>query len=398
MLAQWWFEIKKKEFLKNKSKFLQAARNAEMSGDIERKVEITNAVNNLQDLSDQISLHYVSGENCLSKGIIWKIYSFWGDLNNLSDSLKSIIRQILETIIFVGGTVFFVKRFWFGLYTVPSESAEPNLLMGDRICGVKYPYLFKNPDRGDLIIIDAFDFKYSKNPLIKLYQQYIGLGLGILPGGPEAWTKRVVGLPGDRVRHVINAEGRGEIFINDKLLPEPNRNPYPVIYLKKKSGLLDKGNALFSIPIIGYILSMFLKKDTIPHNYTFDPSKPYDQQPFYNISEREIIKNPRTGEPLILLPEKANPQVDSQPEFTVPEDQIYLVGDNRHGSWDGRYWGTVPLSLVRGRVSFILWSLDSDESWWFIDLFKNPITFFTKKIRWARMFRILHPFKEIPKN
>jgi hypothetical protein len=33
-----------------------------------------------------------------------------------------------------------------------------------------------------------------------------------------------------------------------------------------------------------------------------------------------------------------------------------------------------------------LWSIDSDESWWILDLLKNPIDFW-KRVRWNRFFQ-----------
>jgi len=398
MLIQWLFDVKRKEFYKKKSAYLQAADEAKKYGEIDKAAQITRSINILQESADQLSLHYANGGNCFSKGTLWKVNSFWSKLNELDDSLKPIWKQILETIIFVGGTVFFVKRFWFANYVVPSESAEPNLLIGDRIIGIKYPYLFKDPERGDLVIFDDVFFKYSKNPLLKLYQQYIGFGLGPLPAGPESWTKRVVGLPGDKIKLSVNQAGRGEIYVNDELLPEPNRNPYPIITLSRKSGIL-KNTPLFSIPAIGGIFKSILGENENlkkMHSYTFDPDRPFNDQPFYNIDETEIVENPWTKKPLIFWPDKANPKKDSKPEFIVPEGQIFLVGDNRHGSYDGRSWGPVPISLIRGRVSFIWFSIDGTENWLIIEFLKNPITFFTKKMRWGRILRSLHPFTKIP--
>lgn len=39
----------------------------------------------------------------------------------------------------------------------------------------------------------------------------------------------------------------------------------------------------------------------------------------------------------------------------VPEGHVFLLGDNRGGSYDSRFFGTVPLEDVVGRVDVVLW-------------------------------------------
>jgi signal peptidase I len=60
--------------------------------------------------------------------------------------------------------------------------------------------------------------------------------------------------------------------------------------------------------------------------------------------------------------------------YTFKLNYYWMMGDNRHGSADSRYWGFVPEDHIVGKALFIWMSFDSEGSWF-------------SKIRWNRIFK-----------
>ena len=81
---------------------------------------------------------------------------------------------------------------------IPSESMLPTLEVNDRLIVEKVSYHFQGPNRGDIVVFQPTDQLKQQNPSLK-----------------DAFIKRVIGLPGEKVE-VINER----VYINDEPIQE----------------------------------------------------------------------------------------------------------------------------------------------------------------------------------
>jgi signal peptidase I len=78
-------------------------------------------------------------------------------------------------------------------------------------------------------------------------------------------------------------------------------------------------------------------------------------------------------------PDSYHPDLNTWGPIVVPPDSFFMMGDNRDGSYDGRYWGFLPRANVRGRPLLVYYSFDGSTY--------RPLPFFTN-IRWGRIFTV----------
>ncbi len=97
--------------------------------------------------------------------------------------------------------------------------------------------------------------------------------------------------------------------------------------------------------------------------------------PLFSWQQQFEIRGTRAGEPA------PSPTLDHWGPMVVPAGYLFMLGDNRYDSKDGRYWGFVPRENVRGRPSFVYYSYNADDS-------DRPLPFLTD-IRWGRLGTII---------
>lgn len=273
---------------------------------------------------------------------------------------KSYFQDLFESLIVIIPVVFLIKTFIFGLYQVPTGSMETTMLVGERFLADKFTPYFSNPKRGEIISFNEPTHAYSDNWLKNIYEQYISWNV-------VNFTKRVIGIPGDHVQGKIE-NGRPVIYLNGEKLDEPYLNKYPLL-ARFKNGKID--------------------------HRSYDPDKSLQDQPFYRFTAVEIARAKKyTGDHNMLYPN--TPALGHHGDKDVYDvhlgpNQYWMMGDNRQGSSDSRDWGSLDSSKVmfHGRIVFRIWSVDSDESWWIVDLLKHPIDFWSR-VRFSRFFQILH--------
>jgi signal peptidase I len=276
---------------------------------------------------------------------------------------------------------------------------ETTMLVGERFFADKLTPLFLAPKRGDIISFNDPLYQYSKNPVMRVIEHYFW--------GPSNWTKRVIGIPGDKIRGVVE-NGHPAVYVNDTKLDEPYINKYPlidilnddikVIYKRAQKEALAQMHKQHMDPqqyscIVDCIMAKYHRR------VSYDPTRPFGKQEFYNIHENQVLRDEH-NEPLLTMPGTALPSEHAQErhegnnrwnstdEFYVELDDhhYWVMGDNRLGSCDSRFWGPLDGHVIHGKILFRIWSIDSCEWLWLWDLIKHPIDFWSR-VRWNRFLQ-----------
>jgi len=146
-------------------------------------------------------------------------------MSQVSSKKKSGFLASVREFVVLLLIVFLIRTFGFGLYQVPTGSMETTMLVGERFFADKFSYIFRKPRRSEIIAMNDPTYDYSDNTFVNVFQRYVW--------GPANWTKRVIGIPGDRIRGTIE-DGKPAVYLNGKKLDEPYLNKYPLIYVWKQ--------------------------------------------------------------------------------------------------------------------------------------------------------------------
>jgi signal peptidase I len=197
--------------------------------------------------------------------------------------------------------VLVIRSFLFEPFRIPSDSMMPTLFDGDFIFVSKYSYGLRlpvsntlliptgTPQRGDVIV-----FRLPPNPKIN-------------------YIKRLVGLPGDRIR----VDENNQLYVNDKPMPQ-ERGP---VYSGPKQDMLNYADAPTAFEQLG--------------------------------DKRHLIMFAHGGV-------KAG-------EWVVPAGHYFFMGDNRNNSKDSRFQdeidapGFVPEQNLVGKAVRIWLNLDTRD-------------------------------------
>ena len=236
---------------------------------------------------------------------------------------RGVIAEWTVTIVLLlFGTTTLVQAF-----VIPTGSMEESLLIGDHLLVDKLAYAppgvisqfllpYQEVERGDIVV-----FRYP----IDLNQTFV---------------KRVVGVPGDRLRVVDK-----QLWVNGLQADEP--------YVIFKSDYIDAYRDNF-------------------------PSVPTSMQ-IYEPALRMLRENVLDG------------------ELVVPEGMYFAMGDNRDQSLDSRYWGFVPRDHIVGKPLIIYWSYDAPTSHLqdpgvSLEHLKDLALNFITKTRWRRTFKLIRAY------
>ena len=211
----------------------------------------------------------------------------WAHVQGRLPTLPQALASLLQTIV----VAMFVLTFLLQPFLIPSESMERTLLVGDFLLFNKQVYApagrisswllpYRPVQRGDIIV-----FHHSQPPML---------------------IKRVVGVPGDRLR--ISG---GHVIVNGVAINEPYAAFEPA-----------PPNPA---------------RDNFPAAIYTDPEIDPDWW-------RQMQSLTRDG------------------ELLVPQGEYFVLGDNRNHSKDSRFWGFVPRQAIIARPLVIYFSLSRPSS------------------------------------
>jgi len=239
------------------------------------------------------------------------------------------------TISIVLFLIFFVVQ----SFVIPSGSMKRTLLIGDFLFAKKFSYGIPIPHLPWLEIPLLPDFNGNGHLIEGPRPKRGDIVIFRNPETPKVhFVKRCVAVGGDEV-----------IYSDKQLYLRPHEGDNFIKANFAPSQIVNLGGALWV-------------KDPYINKYPGISYAPQgDMNTFNELMAR--AKSPMASEPFI---------VDMQPVFVnelntevlykkVPNDNFYMIGDNRENSNDSRFWGPVPYSNIVGKPWIIYFSLEAQS-------------------------------------
>jgi signal peptidase I len=241
--------------------------------------------------------------------------------DHLSFARKSTLREYAESIGVAIAVALLLRAFVVEAFQIPSGSMIPTLEVGDHIFVSKFSYGLSIPFT-DTKILQYGTPERGDVIVFKFPQDH-----------STDYIKRVVGLPGDTVE-----VRQGQLYVNGQEVRR-ERLRMPCHYSEvSNAGVPDDHDCEHWVETLGNKV----------HDTILEPSHP-------------AIDQPRT---------------------VIAPNEVFVMGDNRDNSYDSRKWGTVNMSLIKGRALIIWWSRGNSKQW-------DPVSWM-QAIRWKRFFTVVH--------
>lgn len=128
--------------------------------------------------------------------------------------IKPILKETVETIVFVVVMVIIIRFFIGEIRWIPSGSMKPTLIEGDRIFVERVSRFFTTPKRGDIMVFYPPMESLKTNP-VAIFERLTGFFCKDI-----AYIKRVIGLPGDKIVIKPDTDGKYAVYVNGNKLNE----------------------------------------------------------------------------------------------------------------------------------------------------------------------------------